>query len=135
MTEAPSFDDAWSAGHSYEAYMGHWSRWVAMRFTRLARTTPGFRLDRCRLRHRRPDRGDLLHDCAPALDAGDRLLRRTSSLTPGNAIRGRRASASQWRTPRTCRAESGTLDVAVSALVLNFLPDRLAALARDAARR
>jgi len=125
MTEGPSFDDAWRAGQSYETYMGNRSRWVAMKFTRWLE----------------PPRdsdwievgcgtgaltGTVLHDCAPrsilAIDTSQELLAYARGVIPDARVRFEPADA--MHLP----AESGTLDVAASALVLNFLADRDAAL-------
>jgi trans-aconitate methyltransferase len=118
-------DEAWAAGDSYEAYVGRWSRPVAAEFLGWLDLPAGWRwLDvGC-------GTGALteavLAGCAPASvlgvdasqpfvrDAADRVTDQRAAFVIGDA----------GRLPVAPRS----VDVAVCGLVLNFLPDPVAAL-------
>ena len=117
--------DAWTAGDGYEAYMGRWSRLVAARFLDRLDVAAG---------------ADWVEvGCGTgALTAA--ILARASprallAVEPsGDFLAGARAAVDDPRVRfEPGRAEAlpagdATADVAVSGLVLNFVPDRAAAL-------
>lgn len=119
--------DAWQAGASYEAYMGRWSRLVAPRFLAWLDAPPGLEwLDvGC-------GTGALsaaiLADCAPSgllsLDASEGFIATARATTPDGRAMFRVGDAQDLGEPEASR------DVVVSGLVLNFVPDRLKALAQ-----
>lgn len=125
MSPTPSRHDAWSAGDAYERYMGRWSRLVAARF--------------------------LAWLAAPAdaewLDLGcgtgaltQSILARSSprsvvgiDQSAGFVAHARAAVAdprARFEVGEATRLPLGdaSVDVAASALMLNFVPDRVAAL-------
>lgn len=125
MGTAAEFD-AWSAGQNYEHYMGRWSRRIAARFVEWLMPPP--------------DAAWLEIGCGTgALTAtvlGECEPRSILSIDPSrdfvayarSAIDDKRARfevADALHLP----AEDASIDVAASALVLNFIPDRPAALA------
>lgn len=118
--------DAWSAAQSYESYMGRWSRQIAARFVEWLE----------------PPRGaawlevgcgtgaltaTILARCGPgsiiALDQSKDFVAYAGSTIDDRRVRFLVADA------RRLPAEDRSLDVVTSALVLNFIPDRPAALA------
>ncbi len=118
--------DAWQAGDRYEAYMGRWSRQVAPRFLDWLALPEGLEwldvgcgtgalsaaiLARCNPR-------SLL-----ALDLSDGFVATTRA-----ALVDARADV-RLGDAQALPAESGSRDVIVSGLVLNFVPDRPKALA------
>lgn len=118
--------DAWQAGDRYEAYMGRWSRQVASRFLDWLALPEGLEwldvgcgtgalsaaiLARCNPR-------SLL-----ALDLSDGFVATTRA-----ALVDARADV-RLGDAQALPAESGSRDVIVSGLVLNFVPDRPKALA------
>jgi SAM-dependent methyltransferase len=118
--------DAWAAGESYDAYMGRWSRLVAPLF--LDRLGAGDGLDWLDL------------GCGTgALTEAILARRRPRSVLGIDASEGFVARAAErLRDPRArfevgdaqdLAVASASRDVVVSALVLNFLPDREKALA------
>jgi SAM-dependent methyltransferase len=130
-TVTPS--DSWASSQSYEAYMGGWSRRVAVEFVRRLPVLPGARwLDVGSGTGALT--GTVLACCAPAEVVG---------VEPSAAFR--EYAAAQVPDPRASflagdaqalPVDDDAFDVVVSALVLNFVPDRPAALAemRRAAR-
>jgi ubiquinone/menaquinone biosynthesis C-methylase UbiE len=118
--------DTWTAGRSYEAYMGRWSRRVATAFLR--------RLDA-------PAEADwielgcgtgaltaaVLAAFAPrsllAVDPSEDFLAAARAAIPDPRVRFERGQGG------ALPVADSTIDVAVSGLVLNFVPDRSAALA------
>jgi SAM-dependent methyltransferase len=118
--------DAWQAGNSYDAYMGRWSRLIA----------PGF-LDRLALQSGLDwlELGcgtgvltkAIVDRYAPrsmlALDPSEGFIASARQKVPGDhlAFRVGNAEALGGMPTASC-------DVAVSGLVLNFVPDRIAAL-------
>jgi SAM-dependent methyltransferase len=124
MAEA-SRHDAWQAGERYEAYMGRWSRQIAPRF-----------LDWLSL----PDGLDWLDvGCGTGALAAAILARHNPrsllALDPSAdfvaAARGALADARaevQVGDAQALPAEDASKDVIVSALVLNFVPDKPKAL-------
>ncbi|OHV77271.1 class I SAM-dependent methyltransferase [Rhizobium sp. LCM 4573] len=118
--------DAWSAGQNYEQYMGRWSRRIATQF--LEWLAPGRDADWIEVGCGTGAlTATILARCAPqsilATDPSEAFLSHARA-----AIGDRRARfevASTERLP----AQDASADVVVSALVLNFVPDRLSALA------
>lgn len=118
--------DAWSVGQSYEHYMGRWSRRVAAEFLRWLDTSA--------------DRDWLEVGCgtgaltqtilslaAPksvlATDQSADFVTHAEAETPDDRVTFRVADA--MRLP----CADASVDIVTSALVLNFIPDKLAALA------
>ena len=118
--------DAWQAGDSYDAYMGRWSRQIAPRF-----------LDWLAM----PDGLDwlevgcgtgalsaaILAQCSPrsliALDLSEGFVARARVNVPDGRVEFRVGDA------QALPVEQGSRDAIVSALVLNFVPDKAKALA------
>jgi len=118
--------DAWKAGQSYDKYMGRWSRMVASKFLDW--------LDA-------PDAADwlevgcgtgaltsaILQRSSPnsilATDASDAFVGHAGEMISDPRVRFRVAVA------QDLPAEDHSVDIVTSALVLNFIPDRLAGLA------
>ena len=117
--------DAWSAGKNYEHYMGRWSRQIAERFVEWLGP---------------PENSDwlevgcgtgaltktVLAQCSPcsilAIDQSAEFVSHAKSAINDGRIRFETADAQQLP------AGDGTVDVAASALVLNFIPDKAKAL-------
>ena len=127
----PTHDpDLWGAGASYERYMGRWSRRVAPVFTRWVDSAP---------RARWIDVGcgtgvltsAILATCEPSevvgIDSSDVFLQSATAN-----VQDPRASFRQGNAQRIAEADD-SFDTAVSGLVLNFLPDKDAAI-REMAR-
>lgn len=124
MAEA-SRTDAWQAGDRYEAYMGRWSRQIAPRFLDWLGTRDGLdwldigcgtgALAATILAQRRPS--SLI-----AIDSSEGFV-----ATARATISDRRA-AFQVGDAQAISLQSASRDVAVSALMLNFVPDKLKAL-------
>ncbi len=125
MAEA-SRHDAWQAGEHYEAYMGRWSRMLAPRFLDWLAAPQGL------------DWLDV--GCGTgALSAA--ILARSApaslvSIDPSDGfIAAARAKAADARAEfrvgdaQALPLAAGSRDIAVSALMLNFVPDRVKALA------
>ena len=118
--------DAWQAGDSYDLYMGRWSRPIAARF-----------VDWLAM----PDRSDwlevgcgtgaltaaILRQASPgsvlALDPSEGFLSKARESIGDPRVEFRISDASNLPS-----IPSGSRDVAVAGLVLNFIPDRAAAL-------
>ena len=125
VTKSAEFD-AWSAAQSYEHYMGRWSRLVAARFSDWLVPPQDARwLDvGC-------GTGALtatvLSKCAPrsvlSIDPSAEFVAHARSAIDDPRARFDVGSA------QSLPAEDGSVDVVGSALVLNFVPDRIAALA------
>ncbi|NPC55087.1 class I SAM-dependent methyltransferase [Caenimonas soli] len=121
--------DTWEQGDPYEQYVGRWSRQVAPRFLSWLNVPPHLRwLDvGC-------GTGALsaaiLEDCSPLSVAGvepsEGFLQKAKDQLAGRVLL-RRGTAEQ------IPLEDGVMDVVVSGLVLNFVPDGRAAL-REMAR-
>jgi SAM-dependent methyltransferase len=123
MTSTP-ISDTWERGDPYEQYVGRWSRQVAPRFLSWLNVPP---------RRRWLDVGcgtgalsaAILDGCSPLSVAGvepsEGFLAKAREQLAGRVAL-RRGSAEQLPL------EDGTVDVAVSGLVLNFVPDGRAAL-------
>lgn len=117
--------DAWSAGQSYDHYMGRWSRMVATRF--LAWLSPP------------PERdwleigcgtgaltSAILRDCSPksilATDASTDFVTHASTAISDPKVQFKTATA------QDLPANDNSVGIITSALVLNFVPDRVAGL-------
>jgi SAM-dependent methyltransferase len=123
--DAPRDGDPWEEGSSYERYVGRWSRQVALEFLAWLRRPAGLRwLDvgcgtgaLC---------ATIVERCAPSSVAG---------VEPSEGFRGtaHRSLGSRAEVhPGSATAiplEDASVDVVVSGLVLNFVPDPPAALA------
>jgi SAM-dependent methyltransferase len=116
----------WASGPAYEAYVGRWSRAVAARFVP-SLAAPGAAawvdvgcgtgvLTAAVLQHAEPS-------SVLGVDASPAFLEVAAATIPDPRARFEVADAA------ALPADDGALDVLVSGLVLNFLPDRPAALA------
>lgn len=124
--DATSRHDAWTAGDSYDAYMGRWSRRIALRFVDWLSAPKG--LDWL-------DVGcgtGALSEAILAAAAPRSLV----SVDPSEGfIATARARAADARAEfrvgdaQALDLDAGSCDVVVSGLMLNFVPDRTRALA------
>jgi SAM-dependent methyltransferase len=117
--------DAWSAGESYERYMGRWSRLVAARFLDWLGAPNGAAW---------LDLGcgtgaltqSILARCNPssvaAIDPSEGFVAHARATTSDERARFEVGDAQKIPLP------DASVDVAASALVLNFVPDKIAAL-------
>lgn len=124
-TSPASRHDAWKAGDSYDAYMGRWSRSVASRF--LDWLAPGSGLDWLEVGCGTGAlSAAILAYCDPeslaAIDASEGFIAKARASIPD-----RRATFAVGDA-QALAALSASKDVVASALVLNFIPDRLKAL-------
>lgn len=117
--------DAWQAGDNYDAYMGRWSRQIAPRFldwfnaphdTHWLEVGCGTgALTEC-----------ILHQCSPqsliAVDPSSGFIALAEQKITDTRVRFEVGDA------QMLAVQSASKDVVVSALVLNFIPDRLKAL-------
>jgi SAM-dependent methyltransferase len=117
--------DSWSGGNSYEKYVGRWSRLVAPRFVAWLAVPPGSRWLDVGCGSGALTETVLLDDSPanivgvdPSADflryAADRISDPRASFREGNA--------------QALPLDDAAVDVVVSGLVLNFAPDRSAAL-------
>jgi SAM-dependent methyltransferase len=118
--------DAWQAGDSYEAYMGRWSRLIAPRF--LAWLGPADGLDWLEVGCGTGAlSAAILAQATPrslvAVDPSEGFLATARAQLPDGRVEFRVGDAQALPLPDASR------DVVVSALVLNFVPDRQKALA------
>ena len=122
-TRATRTTSAGGAGRSRAEFLA----WLAV--------PPGRPLARRRLRHRRADRGGARSPRAGARSSASSPPT-PSAATPRTQVPDPRASFLRRATRRRSRSTTAPFDVVVSGLVLNFVPDRPAALAemRRAAR-
>lgn len=127
----PTHDpNLWGAGDAYERYMGRWSRRIAPLFTKWVDPSPGAQWI---------DIGcgtgvltsTILAACEPSevlgIDSSDEFLRSATAN-----VRDPRVSFKQGNAQAIVETDD-SFDVAVSGLVLNFLPDKDAAI-REMAR-
>ncbi|UZF90863.1 class I SAM-dependent methyltransferase [Bosea sp. NBC_00550] len=124
MTESARHD-AWSAGDSYNRYMGRWSRQIAPQFLDWLDAPVG--VDWL-------DVGSgtgalsaaIVARCSPksvlAIDPSEGFLQTAQGALSDERVQFRLGDA------QALPAEAGSVDVIVSALVLNFVPDRKMAL-------
>jgi SAM-dependent methyltransferase len=127
MSRAP---ESWDSGRAYEAYVGRWSRKVAVEFLCWLAPSPGRSwvdvgcgtgaLTAAILAAYEPESVRGVDSSAPFVEQA----RRSIAAPPARFETGN-ATALPW--------ETGSCDVAVSGLVLNFVPDA-AAMAREMAR-
>lgn len=118
--------DAWQAGDSYDAYMGRWSRRIAPRFLEWLGAPRG--LDWLEVGC---GTGALsaavLARCDPnglvAIDPSEGFIAKARANVPDARVAFRVGDA------QALPLENGSRDVVVSALVLNFVPDKVKALA------
>lgn len=118
--------DAWAAGDSYEAYMGRWSRPIAVRFLDWLALPDGLHW---------LDLGcgtgaltsAIIGQCAPAsviaLDPSEGFIAKARANVDDPLVDFRVGEATSLAT-----LPSASRDVAVAALVLNFISDRVGAL-------
>lgn len=124
MEKSAKFD-AWSAGQNYEHYMGRWSRQMAGQFLEwLAPPSDAAWLDiGCGTGALT---ATILAQCAPrsvlSIDPSEGFLAHARSTIADNRAHFEVAGA------QALPVGDATVDVAVSALVMNFVPDRQAAL-------
>lgn len=125
MSEA-SRHDAWQAGDSYDFYMGRWSRQIAPRF--LGWLDPAERLDWLEVGCGTGAlSAAILTACNPksliAIDPSEGFLAKARAN-----VTDKRATF-QLGDAQALTVETDSRDMIVSALVLNFVPDKEAALA------
>ena len=117
--------DAWTAGASYEAYMGRWSRRLAGAF--LAWLDPPRSADWIEIGCGTGALTAAVLERAPAsvlaVDPSEDFLAHARAALPDRRVAFRRGEAT------ALPAADASRDVAVSGLVLNFVADRPAALA------
>jgi SAM-dependent methyltransferase len=118
--------DAWQAGDSYEAYMGRWSREVAPRF--LAWLDPGENLDWLEIGCGTGAlSAAILNGCKPrsllSVDPSTEFLAKAREKLRDERVEFRQGDA------QALKLDLASRDLAVSGLVLNFVPDREKALA------
>jgi len=125
MTGGAQFD-AWSAGQSYEHYMGRWSRKIAAEFVTWLDPPKGAEWLEIGCGTGALTEA-ILNMCAPrAITATDQSSDFTDhARTAISDPRARFVAADALALP----CEAASVDIVVSALVLNFIPDRPAALA------
>lgn len=118
--------EAWTAGDAYEVYVGRWSRLVAREFVDWLGIPPGLRWLDIGCGTGALGRA-VLDRCAPAMLTG---------IDPSEGFIGhaRRHLAGPYAEfhigdARTLPVEDAAFDVAVSGLVLNFVPDPAKAVA------
>lgn len=129
MSEASnqaSRHDAWQAGDSYEFYMGRWSRRIAPLFLDLLALPR--ELDWLEVGCGTGAlSAAILARCDPesliAIDASEGFLAKARASVPDQRVEFRQGDA------QALGLESASRDAVVSALMLNFVPDRVKALA------
>lgn len=124
MSEA-SRHDAWQAGDSYDNYMGRWSRRIAPLFLDLVALPGG--LDWLEVGCGTGAlSAAILSRCNPkslvAIDPSENFLARARINVPDSRVDFRAGDA------QALDIETASRDAAVSALTLNFVPDRVKAL-------
>jgi SAM-dependent methyltransferase len=117
--------DAWQAGDSYEQYMGRWSRQVAPRFLDWLNVPAG--LDWLEVGCGTGALSSAIVDrCAPkslvSIDPSEGFLATARANVPDAR------ATFQVGDAQALPVESASKDVVASALVLNFVPDRVRAL-------
>jgi len=117
--------DAWQAGDSYDVYMGRWSRQIAPRF--LAWLKPEDDLDWLEVGCGTGAlTAEILRRCKPrsltSIDPSEGFLARARANVPDERVRFQQGDA------QALPAANSSKDIVVSALVLNFVPDKEKAL-------
>jgi SAM-dependent methyltransferase len=125
MTQPAQFD-AWSAGQNYEHYMGRWSRQMALEFLRWL--TPPRRAAWLEIGCGTGAlTATLIAECNPksilAVEPSKDFIAYARSMVPDKRVTFEIGDAGKLP------AQDGTMDIVTSALVFNFIPDKLAALA------
>ncbi len=118
--------DAWQAGDSYEAYMGRWSRQIAPRFLEWLDAPRG--LDWLEVGCGTGAlSGAILEKCQPkslvAIDPSEGFLAKARTHVTDSRV------TFQIGDAQALTLATASRDIAVSALMLNFVPDRGKALA------
>lgn len=124
MAEA-SRHDAWQSGGSYDDYMGRWSRRIAPRF--LEWVEPGTGLEWLDVGCGTGELSDaIVAHCEPkrlvGVDPSEGFLSAAREKVPDPRVQFRTGEAQSLPFP------DASFDVVVSGLMLNFVPDRLAAV-------
>lgn len=122
----PAQFDAWSAGQNYEHYMGRWSRQMAAEYLRWL--TPPRRAGWLEVGCGTGAlTATLLADCNPktvlAIEPSKDFIAYARSMVTDKRVSFEIADAAKLPTA------DGAVDIVTSALVLNFIPDKIAALA------
>ena len=118
--------DAWQAGEPYDFYMGRWSRQIAPRFLDWLDAPAG--LDWLEIGCGTGALSSaILAQCEPksllAIDPSEGFLKKARENVPDARARFQVGDA------QALPADTASMDVIVSSLVLNFVPDREKALA------
>ena len=117
--------DAWSAGSSYEAYMGRWSREVAPRFLDWIAPEDGWNWLEVGCGTGALSAA-ILGRCNPSgltgVDPSEVFIELARQMVPDPRAR------FQVGDGQSLSVEDDSCDIVVSALVLNFLPDKIKAL-------
>jgi SAM-dependent methyltransferase len=125
MAEA-SRHDAWAAGDSYDAYMGRWSRQIAPRFLDWLGAAKGLDWLEVGCGTGALSAAIVTH-CSPkslvSIDSSEGFIAQARANVADARV------TFQVGNALDLAAEAASKDVVVSALVLNFLPDRERALA------
>jgi SAM-dependent methyltransferase len=125
MTQPAQFD-AWSAGENYELYMGRWSRQLAVDFLRWLEPPHGVQWLEIGCGTGALTTA-LLSECKPhsilAIEPSKDFVAYARSAVTDKRVTFEMADAGSLPAPNS------TFDAVTSALVLNFIPDRPAALA------
>lgn len=117
--------DAWQAGDSYDAYMGRWSRQIAPRFLDWLDVPDG--LDWLEVGCGTGAlSAAIVERCRPksliSIDPSDGFLKKARANVPDTRVEFQLGDA------QALPSETASRDVVVSALVLNFVPDKQKAL-------
>jgi len=117
--------DSWSAGRSYDHYMGRWSRKIAAEY--LTWLNPEKASDWLEIGCGTGAlTSAILQNCAPfsvlATDASEDFVHHVREIIKHPKVEFKAAPA------QALPAEDNSIDIVTSALVLNFVPDRTAAL-------
>jgi SAM-dependent methyltransferase len=118
--------DAWQAGDSYDTYMGRWSRQLAPRF--LTWLNPRENLDWLEIGCGTGAlSAAILDQCQPksllSIDSSAGFLAKAKQSVQSDLVEFRLGNA------QALDLQTASWDIAVSGLVLNFVPDRVSALA------
>ena len=118
--------DAWQAGDNYDKYMGRWSRELAPHFLAWLKPLSGLEWLEVGCGTGALS-GIILSLCRPksliSIDSSESFLAKARQNVLSDVVEFRTGDA------QALKVESASCDVAVSGLVLNFVPDRARALA------